>query len=340
MDALTPKQARLMGSLAAKLHQAGHEVLVTTRDYDFTPRIAEKYGVPHRVVGGYGGATPRSKLEADVERMRLLAEILAEFEPEVLVSYPSPSAVRVAYGLGLRIIIFSDSPHSVHPHRLTVPLADYLVHSSLIPSQLFDPYTTMHVKRVVFDGVEEWEWVEGHRCNPNVLEELGLEEHRYVVLRLPEYKAAYYSGLTPPSPTQMIDVFIKAGYNVVVMPRYEDQYLELKSRYGGDERVRILYREPLEALDLYCWAYGVVTGGATMAREAALLCRPAVNLYPVYINEVLERLGFPLRQVSVDVEPMALPRILDELRGRCPRSILERFEKPSKVLLALLESLH
>ena len=318
-------------------------MLVTGRDYDFTRGLIERSGLPYRIVGRYGGASLREKLMADIERMRLLAEIVSEFRPSILISYPLPAAVRVAYGLGIPVILLSDSPHSRHVHLLTVPLSRYLIHSSLIPSALFQDYLVPGVSVRVFHGVEEWEWVSIHRCDRSIVDMLGLEPGGYIVLRTPEFKAAYYRGRPLDKVAELVTEAVRRGYRVVAFPRYDEDSIlleRLAERYKGE--VIVLRGEPIETLDLYCYSAGVITGGATMAREAALLCKPAVSLYPVYLNIVLEKLGLPIRTMSIE-KPVEVLDALEELGtaagGECS-SVVEDFEKPSSAVLGVLKELH
>ncbi|AEM38015.1 protein of unknown function DUF354 [Pyrolobus fumarii 1A] len=341
IDALTPKQARLAAALYTRLVKEGYEVLVTARSYDFTESVLRRHGVNYVSVGRHGGESLKGKLEADIERMAALLRIIDEYKPDVLVSYPSPSATRVAFGLSIPIIVFSDSPHSVPPHRLTIPLADVLIHSALVPRHHFEWYVLTRFTRVVsFYGIEEWEWIRGYRCNEGLLEDMGLEPNKYIVLRVPERKAVYYQGRSIPNVNEIVDAIVKNGYQVVIFPRYEDDLQHLRhmvERYP--KMVKIVWGEAVETLDLYCHAAGVVTGGATMAREAALMCKPAISLYPTHINQVLEKMGFPIRNIESVDKPDDIVTILEESRGLCPAEMLSRFEVPSDVLIRVLESI-
>ena len=322
------------------MQRKGFDVLVTGRDYDFTRGLIERSGLPYRIVGRYGGASLYEKLRADIERMNILAEIMSEFKPDVLVSYPLPAAVRVAYGLGVPVVLMSDSPHSRPVHLLTVPLSRYLIHSYLIPTVLFHDYLVPGVSVRVFHGVEEWEWIEGHVCDKTVLDMLGLERDSYIVFRTPEFKAAYYRGSPLDKVARLVEEAVRRGYRVVAFPRYrEDASLleRLAEKHKGS--VIVLQGEPIETLDLYCYSRGVITGGATMAREAALLCKPAVSLYPVYLNIVLEKLGLPIRTRSIE-NPGEILNTLEELRVTASKcAVVEEFEKPSSVVLSVLEEM-
>ncbi len=330
-------------SIGRVLREKGFDVLVTGREYDFTRGIIEKSGLPYRIAGGYGGASLYGKLAADIERMQLLARIAYEFKPDVLVSYPIPASVRVAFGLAVPVVVMSDSPHSRPVHILTVPLAKYLVHSSLIPTSLFQDYLTPTVRVMVFHGVEEWEWVSGHRCDRSLVEALGLQPGSYIVFRTPEFKASYYTGDPLDRVRGLVLEALRRGYQVVAFPRYPDDAALLRSmaeKHPGD--IIVVEGEPVETLDLYCYAAGVVTGGATMAREAALMCKPSVSLYPVYVNIVLEKMGLPIRNIDitrVESPEQVISALEDAARSRSTCDIVKGFEKPSSVVLRVVEEL-
>jgi len=346
IDALTPKQARLAAYLYERLTSKGFRVLVTTRDYDITRFVLERLGVEYISVGRHGGGDLKSKLIADLERALHLVGVVDEFRPDVLVSYPSPSALRVAFGLAMPSIVFTDSPHSIPAHLLTVPLADYLIYPSLIPRQFFERYASFKTRFIAYMGIDEIGWVREHKCNEDLLGELGLEKDGYVVVRLAETLAEYYRGWPKPPLASIIEELVRNGFKVVAIPRYASDYElvdELRRKYSG--MIVVIWGTAVESLDLYCWARLVITGGATMAREAALMCKQALSFYPVYLNKVLEQLGFPLINYQGEYTPasvLTLIRNLLEEPVSCTgqaRELIKTFETPAEPLLSLLEEL-
>jgi len=336
LDALTPKQAQLMAWLARRLAGAGFRVLLTVRSYDYTVGVAGVSGVEAIVVGGYGGGSLEGKLRASAERILGLAGRVGG--ACVAVMYPSPSGARTAYGLGIPLIVLSDSPHSVPAHRLAVPLSDYLVHSSFIPGRLFERYVLgAYTRRLTYRGFDELEYIAGYRPSRRVLGELGLEEYGYVVVRPPEYKAAYYHGRRRPEIERLVEKITGMGYRVVYLPRYPEQAEAVKGMRGV-----IVPERAVKGLDLEAWAAAVVTGGASMAREAALLGTPGISLYPgrLHVDEAVERLGAPLHHAG---SPMDAWRILREVlrspekHRRCMRGVLGLLEKPSDIVIPLAE---
>ena len=344
LDALTPKQMLLAHSLGCRLEDEGYEVIITARDYEYTSSLAELIGAAGktRIVGGYG-ETLEDKLRADVERMRLLIDIISRWRPCLLISYPSPSACRVAYGLGIPIVILTDSPHSRIVNRLTLPLANAVIVPEAVGVQPIREFLTEDSKVFTFRGVDEVEFLRGFKPDPKVLGEVGLRpEERYYIVRPPEEKASYYT-FSPPDLDELMDELSERG-RIVFFPRYESQRAHVLGRYRG--RV-IIPGRAVDTRSLYYYAEAVISGGATMAREAALIGTPSIYMFPrpIEVNEWLKELGFPIRRVvSPDRVLEALESMLagssrEELRVKAGE-ILKGLEGPGDVLLDAVRGLN
>lgn len=326
LDALTPKQGRLAACLALSLQESGHEVLVTCREYACTRAALEMYGLHPLVAGVYGGESKLGKLLADAERIADLARIVEKEKPEALVAYPNPSAARVAFGLGIPYIALNDTPHAEAANRLALPLASVLVSSEALAED-FDRYLLPGTKVLHYRGVDEVLWVKRFEPTGSTLRDLKLEPRRYVVIRPEEYKAAYYEwrGWLW---LELCEELRGRGLQVVVLPRYEEQ------RAAAVERGFVAPRGCVDGLDLAHHALAVVTGGGTMAREAALLGVPSYYTFPLElkVSGYLEGLGFPLRRWTGDAKGLA-----EEVESIDAEQVEESVEK-ARELIGLLEA--
>lgn len=336
LDALTPKQALLAASLAKVLTSKGYNVLLTARDYDYTVRVAEKHGFKPVIVGGYGGSRLIGKLVADLERAKNLINIIEHESPNVLIAYPNPSASRIAFGLKIPYIALTDSPHSVPVSRLSLPLADTIIFSHCIPRESIEIYTYSRTHLIQYNGFDELEWIKTDKPDIRVIESLGLREKEYIVVRLEERYAAYYPKEHAIRVSDIVEK-LAGKTNIVALPRYGDQWEELK-----EIKNVIVLSDPVHGVSLEYYAAAVVSGGGTMTREAALLGVPSVNLFPqkLIVDECVIRLGFPLYKAQSVSEALdVLNNILkdpDKYRVNT-RSLVDSLEKPSDILIELLE---
>ncbi len=296
IDVLTPKQAKLFASMARQSSGLIDPVF-TTRRYEYTVAVLRRFGYQPMVFGGYG-TDLRSKLVEEFRRGLEVLEKVPSFD--FAMSYPNPLAARVSFGLGKPYIAFTDSPHSVAVSRLSLPLATAVVFSSCIPLSEISKYVYPGTHLEMYRGVDEVQWLKNFEPSDQVLKELDLEPRTYVVARPPEHRAAYYSH-----GTERLEIFrsilveiLKRGYTVVYLPRYEDDELPKElQRYG--KVVVPSTEQGVDGSNLVYHALAVITGGGSMAREAALLGTLGITLYPneLYVDRCIENWGLPHRRV-------------------------------------------
>lgn len=332
---LTSKQGALLGTLARELTERGYEVLVTCRDYEYTCKVLEVLGVPYEVVGRYVEGDPYSKVREDGLRVSALADLVRRFSPEYLVAYPNPPAARVAFGAGIKYVALTDSPHALVPSRLSLPLADFVIFSECVPVAEIEPYVSRKFTRLLtYRGVDEVGWIKRLEPREEDVRMLGLEPWGYVVFRPAEEMATYYRGLSLVPTRDVLRVLVELGYEVVLLPRYSG-HRELR------ERGVVVLERGFVGPSLTYYARFVVTGGASIAREAALLGTPAVTYTPLdlHVNSCVERWGYPLKRAGSLREVERLAREFAEVPPQDRRPYLERaksMEDPLTVVERIL----
>src|SRR5215210_3116187 len=75
--------------LVERLQQEGHDVLLTARPLSHTVELLEQWGVPHAVVGRYGGVSKASKARAAADRTRRLLGVVRRFAPDKALAHGS-----------------------------------------------------------------------------------------------------------------------------------------------------------------------------------------------------------------------------------------------------------
>lgn len=322
-------------NLALKFKSRGYEVLLTARRYDYIGSLLKllRPDFNVKIVGGYGESL-EDKLREDLKRSLKLLEILKCWKPDILVSYPSPSSFRVAYGLKIPIVMLTDSPHSTIVNRLTLPLASALVISDAIRGSWVEMFGGETLKVYTYYGVDEVEYVKGFKPKREVLEYLKVKPLEFFVLRPPEVKASYYN-FKPLNLELLIKELSQRG-RIVFFPRYKSQELEVKEKFGEEI---IIPRRAVDTLSLYYYCKAVISGGASMAREAALIGIPSVYFYPepLEVNVWLSKIGFPIYHArSIEDILGFLDRELEKMSRSVliarARELISKLECPSKVL--------
>lgn len=140
LDVLTPKQANFFGELQRRLSAKGFKTLLTTREYREVNELLELRSIKAIEVGRHGGGELSNKLVESSKRVSALAKVVEEERPEVAISFSSPEAARVAFGLKIPHYCISDSPHAEAVCKLTVPLSEKLFTPWVIPLYAWKKY--------------------------------------------------------------------------------------------------------------------------------------------------------------------------------------------------------
>ena len=78
-----------------------HTVLCTSRDYQQVTQLAKTRNLKLIMVGKHGGSRSHDKLNASLHRAKSLSVRIKEFSPDITISFCSPEAARVSYGLNI-----------------------------------------------------------------------------------------------------------------------------------------------------------------------------------------------------------------------------------------------
>lgn len=340
LEALTPKQALLMISIKRELERRGHHCIITTRRHDYIVGIFRIWGEKPKIIGRYGGETLYGKLKASLSRSMKLAEYIGRKEkrPEIHISLSSPDASRVAFGLRIPIILLNDTPHSTYVNRLTLPLAEKVITPKAIPKKLFK-YAVEEDRIIQYNGVDEVAWIRRFKPNRKVLRKLGLrEKDKIIVIRGGEFKASYYQRKGNIMVDKIIEKLEEENVKIVYFPRYRDEMERMRRKHPKI----IIPIKAVDAQSLMKFSTLVITGGGTMAREAALMGTPSIYLFQAElpVNRWLMEKGFPIKRIT-DYEKLIdyCMRILenpDKYRINTSK-ILSKLESPIQPITKLLE---
>jgi uncharacterized protein len=328
IDSLTPKHALFFEPLYQNLRREGHELLITTRTYREAEQALRLKRLPFTVVGRHGGGTRYGKLLASAERVVELAEVIEKWGPDSAVSFSSPEAARVAFGLGVGHVSANDSPHSWRVARLSIPLSSYVCSPWIIPKRVWLDFGARHDGVYRYKALDAAAWLKRHKPDPRVLRELGLDKDRpIIVFRTEESFATYLEGQASdkaPVIGPIIDQILrlKLRAQLVVSTRYGEQAPTLGRQFG--DKIRVLDRI-IDTTSLLSYSTMFIGSGGTMTVEAALLGKPAVSCFPgaktLYMKylekkKLMETIHSPKRIASL------VSRILED--GREQRGLAEK----------------
>jgi predicted glycosyltransferase len=282
-DLLTPKHYLFYKFLEDSLDM---EALVTIRGYEELERVISRLKIraKPREVGYHGGKDILSKLTAGIARQQALLEVIKGEDIAGAVSFGSPDAARIAFGLGLPHIMVCDSPHSEFVSRLTVPLSSKLFTPWVIPKTAWTRYGIGKEDVVGYRSIDPALWVARRKLWP-AKNDIEKEGSGAIIIREEEGWASYLSKAHNPINIEELANSLP-DEKFIVLRRYTNM-VETRGNvkiYGG----------PFFGPNIIDGARLFIGRGGTMTAEAALMGVPAISFYPgsmTYIDRHLLRIG-------------------------------------------------
>ena len=312
------------------LRERGDEVEITARDYAQTLQLLELHGLEATVIGRHGGRSRLGKARSLTSRLRALRKWARPREFDIALAHGSHELTMTARRLGLPSATTHDYEFATLQHQLGMRAATKVVVPESIPEDRLAHLGVRPPKLLRYPGLKEEYYLSDFEPDPTVLETLGVDSDRVlVVLRPPPDVSLYHRHSNPLFPQTLDFLGRLEGVNSVVIPRTEEQReyvraLDLPSVIVPDRAV--------DAQSLISLADVVVSAGGTMNREAAALGVPVYTTYGGRLGGVDEEL---IREGRL--KPLTDPRAL-ELQKREDGSGGSRVRRDPAILLGLLLS--
>ena len=344
LDVLTPKQANFFAELNDRLNAKSCKVFVTTRHYREANELLELRKLRTTKVGRHGGARLKDKLLESSKRVTALADVVGDYSPDVAISFSSPEAARVAFGLGIPHYCVSDSPHAEAVCRLTIPLSEKLFTPWMIPSYAWNRYGIRPRDVVKYRALDPIVWINS-KNNPKTLDELNLDFTKpIVVIRTSEEFAAYLSDVSTAGITTTMDIIANildlsnGELQLVVLSRYDEQGEKFRKRFG----TRIIApQHVIDGVSLLRASSVLIGGGGTMSAEAALLGVPVISYYPgdqTFVEKFLIKYGLIERildpgRVAHRTIGIAKSREFRDYYRKKSSKLVQTMEDPIRIIL-------
>ncbi len=275
-DACTGKHTRYGSAIGKELRRRGHEFIFTTREHPDTLPLMKILGEKPIVVGKYNPSTLTTRLQESAERIIEFSKLFENNKPDIAIAHQSVELCRVAFGLGIPIILTADTPHAVAVNKLTIPFAHTVVVSEGLPQSFAKTYAAQRV--LPFRGVDEVAWIQGFK--PVKIK----TKKPLIVLRQIESKAAYAKGKTDSAKT-LAEQLAELG-EVHLLERYNGVGAEFAEKQAFEDSASLVANADL-----------VVSYGGTISREAALQGVPSIavgDMAKTPVNTYTAKKGFPL----------------------------------------------
>ena len=335
IDILTPKHLLFFESMIARLG-GKNRILCTSREYGEVSKLAKIRNFDMVFVGRHGGGDRNSKLRAGIERTAKLARMIEEFSPDLTISFCSPDAARVSFGLGIRHIGFCDAPHAEAAMRLSIPLIQKLLIPYAIPKREFTRYGIREQDIIRYRSIDAAVTIK-RKVDDGARLPFRDNGRKNIVIRTVEEQASYVQK--PDRSIPIIEEIISrfGDENIVVLGRYPEQIRRLQGKVGGGARVVKMSfdgKHLLNSTDVF------VGSGGTMTAEAAMMGVPTIsyNGAPNLIEEFLIRKRLARRETDPKKIATQIARLFGskkQSRQKAER-IASQMEDPIEILIRVI----
>jgi len=311
------------------LRDRGDEVEITAREYAQTLQLLELHGLEATVIGRHGGRSRLGKARSLTSRLRALRKWARPHEFDIALAHGSHELTLTARRLGVPSATTHDYEFATLQHQLGMRAATKVVVPESIPGDRLAHLGVRPPKLLRYPGLKEEYYLSDFEPDPTVLETLGVDRDRVlVVLRPPPDVSLYHRHSNPLFPQTLDFLGRLEDVQSVVIPRTEDQREYVRAL---DLPSVIVPHRAVDAQSLISLADVVVSAGGTMNREAAALGVPVYTTYGGRLGGVDEEL---IREGRL--KPLTDPRALELTRREDGSG--SRVRRDPELLLDLLLS--
>ena len=338
IDILTPKQLLFSEPIIEKLGQK-HDILCTSREYNEVTKLAKIRHFDLIFVGKHGGGDKKSKLKASIERIEKLSKKIKNFEPDAVISFGSPEAARISFGLGIKHIMFCDSPHANAVMRLTLPLIQKLLIPYVIPKKEFSKFGINEKDIVQYKAIDAVVTMQ-RKINQNIISPFKNNNKKNILIRVEEEEASYTS-----KSSKIIPIIKKIANdykdeNIIILGRYTQQIINLQKIMG--KKIKVIKmsfdgKYLLNDTDVF------IGSGGTMTAESALMGIPTIsyNAVPNIIENFLVKKSLVKRETNPKKVSNEIKRIFarkNDQNQKRAKKVVKQMEDPIEKLIKIIKN--
>ena len=337
IDILTPKQLLFSEPIIEKLGKK-HDILCTSRKYGEITKLAKIRDFDLVFVGKHGGNTKIAKLESSINRMKKLSRKIKAFSPDIVISFCSPEAARISFGLGIKHVAFCDSPHADAVMRLTIPLIQKLLIPYAISKNEFSKYGIAKKNIITYNAIDAAITIK-RKVNQEAPLPFKDNKRKNILIRVEEEEASYTSKSSKIIPIIKKVVKEHSEENIVILGRYTKQIKNLQKIIG--EKAKIIKmsfdgKHLLNNTDIF------IGSGGTMTAESALMGIPTIsyNAVPNKIEKFLVGQKLVKRETNPEKISNHIKKILESsnnVNQKKAKKIIKQMEDPIQKLIKVIK---
>jgi predicted glycosyltransferase len=286
VDCTAAAHPLVLRPIIERLQARGDEVLITAREYGQTEGILERLGLSYVLVGAHGGASTFAKARALAGRSSRLARLIWQRRPDLAIAHGSVDLAVVSALFRIPSVQMQDYEFAGLQRRISFRVARRVLVPDAIPLDRLAKIGAKEEKLVRYPGLKEEYYLADFEPDPAVLDELGLDREKVLVVVRPPPETSEYHERNPLYERVIDRLAGEAETQTVVIPRTDAQADAIRRRAPN----LIVPERAIDAQSLIALADLVVSAGGTMNREAVALGTPVYTTFAGRLGGVDEQL--------------------------------------------------
>ncbi len=303
VDCTAAAHPLVLRPIIERLEGRGHEVVVTAREYGQTLGILDRLGIPYATIGSHGGASALGKGRALAARSARLTQFVWQHRPQLALAHGSVDLAVVSSLFRIPSAQMQDYEFAGWQRQIAFRAASRVLMPDSIPFDRLKKIGAKERKLVAYPGLKEEYYLADFTPDAAVLDELGLDRKKVLVVVRPPPETSEYHARNDVY-GESIRYLAEAGsVQAVVIPRTGRQGKEVREMAADN---LIVPERAIDAQSLIAHSDLVVSAGGTMNREAVALGTPVFTTFAGRMGGVDEALIADGR-LQVLADPADLP---------------------------------
>src|SRR3989440_2286761 len=215
-----PAHVLVFRPVIERLRARGHQVDVTARDYAQTLDLLRMHGIDHVAFGRHGGASASRKVASLVQRTGALRRFGRSRNFDLALAHGSNDLALAAASLRIPAANTFDYEFAVQQHNVGCRLARRVLVPDRIPAERLARYGVGPEKLVQYPGLKEEYYLNDFEPDEGVVDPLGVDRDRIVVVfRPPPDVSLYHRKSNPLFPPVLNRLGNDKRGDAVVLPR-------------------------------------------------------------------------------------------------------------------------
>jgi uncharacterized protein len=287
VDCTAAAHPLVLRPIVREMEAQGHDVFITAREYGQTLGILDRLGMEYTVVGEHGGASRLGKALALATRSSKLAKVVWKASPQLGLAHGSVDLALISATFRFPSAQMQDYEYGGLQRKIAWKAAERVLVPDSIPVERLRKAGAKEEKLVRYPGLKEEYYLADFEPDPRVLEELGLDREKVLVVVRPPPETSEYHAPNDVYAATVRRLAAEPGAQVVIIPRTQEQGEAARALQAPN---LVVPAQAIDAQSLIAHADLVVSAGGTMNREAVALGTPVYTTFSGRMGGVDEAL--------------------------------------------------